>query len=83
MIEWFGDALRVKHGSPYLDLIEYRPAVTDLAEKVAVIQLLKRLGALQSLLDALSKNAHETLAVDAAFLAAFGPAAEEERRGKK
>jgi hypothetical protein len=77
MIEWFGDALRVKHG------IEYRPAVTDLAEKVAVIQLLKRLGALQSLLDALSKNAHETLAVDAAFLGAFGPAGAGERRGKK
>jgi DNA polymerase III subunit delta' len=84
MIEWFGDALRVKHGSPYLDLIECRPAVTALAEKVAVIQLLKRLGALQSLLDALSKNAHETLAVEAAFLAAFGPAgARGEVRSKK
>jgi len=74
MIEWFGDALRVKHGSPFLDLIDYRAAVTSLAERVSAIELLKRLGALQSLLDALSKNAQETLAVEAAFLTAFGPA---------
>ena len=52
MIEWFGDALRVKYGSPFLDLIEYRMAVTALAGKVSAIELLKRLDALQSLLDA-------------------------------
>jgi DNA polymerase-3 subunit delta' len=75
MIEWFGDALRVKHESPFLDLIDYRPAVTSLAEKVSVIELLKRLGALESLLTGLSRNVHEALAVETAFLAAFGPAA--------
>jgi DNA polymerase III subunit delta' len=73
MIEWFGDALRVKYGSPFLDLIDYRAAETALAGKVSANELLKRLGALQSLLEALSRNAHETLAVEAAFLAAFGP----------
>jgi DNA polymerase-3 subunit delta' len=73
MIEWFGDALRVKYGSPFLDMIDYRTAVTALAGKVSAIELLKRLGALQSLLDALSRNTQEALAVEAAFLAAFGP----------
>src|SRR5260370_19815534 len=73
MIEWFGDALRVKYGSPFLDLIDYRTAVTALAGKVSTVELLKRLGALQSLLDALSRNTQEALAVEAAFLAAFGP----------
>ena len=73
MIEWFGDALRVKYGSPFLDLIDYRTVVTALAEKASAVELLKRLGALQSLLDAFSRNVQETLAVEATFLAAFGP----------
>jgi DNA polymerase III subunit delta' len=73
MIEWFGDALRVKHESPFLDLIDYQAAVRVLAGKVSSLELLKRLGALQSLLDALSKNVQEALAVEASFLTAFGP----------
>lgn len=73
MIEWFGDALRLKHESPFLDLPGYRDDVAALARKVSVHELLKRIGPLQSLLDALSKNANEALAVEAAFLAAFGP----------
>src|SRR5260370_4144227 len=79
MMEWFGDALRVKYGSPFLDLIDYRTAETALAGKVSANELLKRLGALQSLFDALSRNAQETLAVEAAFLAAFGPTVRAER----
>jgi DNA polymerase-3 subunit delta' len=74
MIEWFGDALRVKHESPFLDLIDYRAAVTALAGKTSVFELLKRLGALESLLNTLARNVHEALAVEAAFLVAFGPA---------
>ncbi len=50
MIEWFGDALRVKHESPFLDLMDYRAAVTALAGKISTFELLKGLGALQSLL---------------------------------
>jgi DNA polymerase III subunit delta' len=83
MIEWFGDALRVKYGSPFLDLIDYQAAVTAFAGKVSAIELLKRLGALQSLLDALSKNVHETLAVEAAFLTAFGPRVGPKVRGER
>lgn len=75
LIEWFGDALRIKHGSPFLDLIDYRAAATALAGRVSGVELMKRLGALRSLLDALSRNVQEGLAVEAAFLKAFGPMA--------
>jgi hypothetical protein len=36
--------------------------------------LLKRLDALQSLMDYLSRNVQEALAIEVAFLEAFGPA---------
>ena len=81
LIEWFGDALRVKHESPFLDLVDYREAVTALAAKASTVELLKRLGALQSLLEALSKNVHEAVAVEVAFLAAFGPVAQKPKGG--
>ena len=73
LMEWFGDALRIKHGSSSLDLIDCRAAVSALAGRVSGVELVKRLGALQSLLDALSRNVQEALAVEAAFLRAFGP----------
>jgi DNA polymerase-3 subunit delta' len=75
LIEWFGDALRIKHESPFLDLVDYRAAATALAGKVSGDELVKRLGALQFLLDTLSRNVQEALAVEAAFLRAFGPMA--------
>ena len=75
LIEWFGDALRIKHESPFLDLIDYRAAATALAGRVSGVELMKRLGALQSLLDALSRNVQEVLVVEATFLKAFGPMA--------
>ena len=81
LIEWFGDALRVSRESPYLDLVDYREAVTTLAGKLSTAELLKRLGALQSLLEALSKNVHEAVAVEVAFLAAFGPMAQKPEGG--
>jgi DNA polymerase III subunit delta' len=73
LMEWFGDALRIKHGSSSLDLIDCRAAVSALAGRVSGVELVKRLGALQSLLDALSRNVQEALAIEAAFLKAFGP----------
>lgn len=75
LVEWFGDALRIKHESPFLDLIDYRAAATALAGRVSGVELMKRLGALQSLLDALSRNVQEVLVVEATFLKAFGPMA--------
>jgi len=76
MIESLGDALRTKYGSPFLDLVAYRDSAVTLAERLSSIELLKRLDALQSLVDSLAKNVQEALAIEVAFLRAFGPAAQ-------
>jgi len=73
MIESLGDALRTKHQSPYLDLVDYQGAAANLAERVSSVELLRRLDALQSLMDSLSRNVQEALAIEVAFLKAFGP----------
>jgi DNA polymerase-3 subunit delta' len=74
MIEALGDALRTKHDSPFLDLAEYRASAVNLAGHLSSGELLKRLDALQSLNDSLSRNVQEALAIEVAFLDAFGPA---------
>ena len=73
MIESLGDALRIKYRSPFLDLVAYRDSAETLAERVSSAELLKRLDALQSLVDSLSRNVQEALAIEVAFLRAFGP----------
>ena len=74
LIEVLGDALRAKHKSPFLDLAEYRVPVANLAGRLSSAELLKRLDAIQSLNDTLSRNVQEALAIEVAFLNAFGPA---------
>jgi len=76
MIESLGDALRTKHGSPFLDLTDYRASAVTLAGHLSSAELLKRLDALQSLMESFSRNVQEALAVEVAFLKAFGPAAQ-------
>jgi DNA polymerase III subunit delta' len=73
MIESLGDALRTKYQSPYLDLVDYQGAAASLAGRVSSVELLRRLDALQSLMDSLSRNVQEALAIEVAFLKAFGP----------
>jgi DNA polymerase III subunit delta' len=75
MIESLGDALRTKYHSPYLDLADYQGAAANLAGRVSSVELLRRLSALQSLMDSLSWNVQEALAIEVAFLKAFGPGA--------
>ena len=74
MIEALGDTLRTKYESPFLDLPEFRTSSVLLAGRVSSSELLKRLDALQSLMDYLSRNVQEALAIEVAFLEAFGPA---------
>ena len=81
MIESLGDTLRTKYQSPFLDLPEYRASSVDLADRVSSAELLKRLDALQSLVDYLSRNVQEALAIEVAFLEAFGPAARKTNGG--
>jgi DNA polymerase III subunit delta' len=73
MIESLGDALRTKYQSLYLDLVDYQGAAANLAGRVSSLELLKRLDGLQSLMDSLSWNVQEALAIEVAFLKAFGP----------
>ena len=80
MIECLGDALRTKHESPFLDLADYRVSAVNLAGRVSSVELLKRLDALQTLMDSLSRNVQEALAVEVAFLNAFGPGPEKSNR---
>ena len=68
MIESLGDTLRTKYQSPFLDLPEYRTSSVNLAGRVSSAELLKRLDALQSLMDYLSRNVQEALAIEVAFL---------------
>jgi DNA polymerase III subunit delta' len=76
LIEAFGDALRIKYNSRFLDLEGYRSSAAILAERHSSVELLERVGALQSLMDSLSRNVQEALAVEVAFLKAFGPGTE-------
>jgi DNA polymerase-3 subunit delta' len=76
LVESLGDALRTKHESPFLDLADYRDSVAALAGRLSSFELLQRLDALQSLVGSLSWNVQEALAIEVAFLKAFGPAAE-------
>jgi DNA polymerase III subunit delta' len=76
LVESLGDALRTKHESPFLDLADYRDSVVALAGRLSSFELLQRLDALQSLVGSLSWNVQEALAIEVAFLKAFGPAAE-------
>jgi DNA polymerase III subunit delta' len=73
--ESLGDALRIKHGSPFLDLEEFRESAASLAGRLSSVELLKRLEAIESLMDYLSRSVQEALAVEVAFLKAFGPIA--------
>jgi DNA polymerase III subunit delta' len=81
LIESLGDALRAKYESPFVDLIDYRVPATTLGGLLSSAELLKRLDALQSLMDSLSRNVHEALAVEVAFLKAFGPLEPKTKRG--
>lgn len=76
LIESFGDALRIKHESPFLDLADYRASAVALAGRSSSFELLQRLDALQSLFASLSWNVQEAMAIEVAFLKAFGPIAE-------
>jgi DNA polymerase III subunit delta' len=75
ILEWFGDALRACQGGRERDLDEYREATASFAKKMPVSDLLERVRAFQELREHLSRNVHEGLAIEVAFLKGFGPSA--------
>jgi len=73
ILEWYGDALRARQGDEQRDLDDYREATASFAKKIPVRDLLERVRAFQELREHLSRNVHEGLAIEVAFLKGFGP----------
>lgn len=72
LVVWFGDALRQQQGAPHVDLPAYAEATAALAGQFGVEELTRRLAGIERLRDHLGTNVNESLALEAAFLRAFG-----------
>jgi DNA polymerase III subunit delta' len=70
--QWFADALRHQHGAPFIDHIEYYDATASLATTLTTAELLRRSAALTELRENFGRNVQEQLAIECAFLKAFG-----------
>jgi DNA polymerase-3 subunit delta' len=77
LMEWFGEAVRLKQG--VRETSAYRTAIEQFAEKYSVSELLRRYQALVELQENFSKSIQEALAIEVAFIDAFGPAGGSER----
>jgi DNA polymerase III subunit delta' len=71
LMEWFAEAVRLKSsGEP----TRSAPAeIQDFAKQYSISELLKRSRALVELQENLSRNIQEALAIEVAFIEAFGP----------
>lgn len=76
LLLWFGDMLRLQAQWNRIDLADYEPAVTAAAKRISAADLHRRLAAAESLRRHLQTNVSEALALEVAFLNAFGPACE-------
>jgi DNA polymerase-3 subunit delta' len=70
--QWFADALRQQHGAPELDHSEMQEATAALAKRFTTGELLHRTAALTELRDHFGRTVQEQLAIECAFLKAFG-----------
>lgn len=70
--QWFADALRQQHGAPAMEHPDAHAATAKLAAQLSTMELLRRAAALADLRDHFSRNIQEQLAIECAFLKAFG-----------
>jgi len=70
--QWFADALRQQHGAPELDHPQMQEATAALARRFTTGELLRRSAALTELRDHFGRTIQEQLAIECAFLKAFG-----------
>lgn len=70
--QWFADALRQQHGAPELDHPSMQESTAALARRFTTGELLRRAAALTELRDHFGRNIQEQLAIECAFLKAFG-----------
>ena len=72
LVAWFGDSLRQQSGYSRLDLPEDVVATQLLAQSVPAAELSRRMTAVEKLRDDLATNVQEALAIEVAFMEAFG-----------
>ena len=72
LISWMGDVVRQKCEVSQLDLSSASAATSSVADKHRLPDLLQRIDALEALRANLETNAQEQLALEVAFLEAFG-----------
>jgi len=74
LMEWFAEATRFKNGADGAP--SAKPETQQFAAQYSVPELLRRYRALLELQENLSRNIQEALAIEVAFIEAFGPANE-------
>jgi DNA polymerase III subunit delta' len=74
LMEWFAEAVRIKTGAQSTNT--YGADIEQFAKKYSFPELLRRHQALVRLQENLSRNIQEALAIEVAFIEAFGPASE-------
>lgn len=72
LLAWFGDALRQQNGGRHPDLAEYAGATSALAARLSPDELNRKIGAIEDLRSHFNTNVNETLALESAFVKAFG-----------
>jgi len=72
LVAWWADILRQQQGATGLDLADYAAQTGALARTLPAHEALKRLAALEEMRENLGRNIKEDLAIEAAFLRAFG-----------
>lgn len=72
LLQWWGDVLRHQHGSPALDFPTYSEETLALAKTLTTAEVLGRVAALEGLRENFNRNVQEQLAIEVAFLGAFG-----------
>jgi DNA polymerase-3 subunit delta' len=72
LLAWMGDIARQQVGAEHLDLIQYREATAQLAQRWSPEDTAKRIRYLRQLDQHLHTNVNEGLALEVAFIQAFG-----------
>ncbi|MEQ1751389.1 MAG: hypothetical protein ABL974_18340 [Prosthecobacter sp.] len=72
MLAWMGDVARLQVGAEHLDLTQYRDATAQLAKRWTPEDTSKRIRYLRQLDQHLHTNVNEGLALEVAFIQAFG-----------
>jgi DNA polymerase III subunit delta' len=71
LFAWWIDVLRASNDVAQRDLPVAKQETATLASRFSTSEILRRIRALEELRDHLSRNVHETLAIEVAFLAIF------------